>query len=112
MPWASLLPELFLAGAAVLFLIVDGKKSAASRDFWSVFTGLALGVGGFLVYRPIDGTVFGAYMIDPLARFFKFLILLGVLLVVFFVNDHGGFRQEAAGIPWGTFAALLLLATV
>lgn len=126
-----LAPEIFLSGLALVILLGEAFFPKKSKT-WIVtgLVGLSLaGIhhlaffataafpgasslevlplvvqGGWIQYN----TVFGMIAVDSLAVFFKLLIIVAVIMVIWLSMDY----QEFSTRPMGTYVSLLLLATV
>ena len=84
----TLLPELILAGGAMLLLLAGAFAGESSAR---VITGLGAGllvVAGAAVVTGHDATAFdGAFIVDAFARFVKVLILIGSALTLVMAQD-------------------------
>jgi NADH-quinone oxidoreductase subunit N len=109
--YAPLLPEIFLAAAAMLLLmygVFGGDKPTETAGWLAV---LFLIVTGALVVAQEPGTVQlfdGAVVIDPFARFMKVLILVGSAFAIILSFDY----LRDAGILKFEYAVLVMLSTL
>jgi NADH-quinone oxidoreductase subunit N len=113
--WLLLSPELFLTAAGLLLLSIAVFFDKPREDFLGFLAVLSLGVTAallaFVAAQPArrGGPILGGmFVLDNFALFFKFLILLAVVLSVL-----GSVRfVGAAPYPGGEYYALLLFSTV
>ncbi|HEY6221596.1 MAG TPA: NADH-quinone oxidoreductase subunit N [Candidatus Eisenbacteria bacterium] len=113
--WLLLSPELFLTAAGLLLLSIAVFFDKPREDFLGFLAVLSLGVTAallaFVAAQPARraGPILGGmFVLDNFALFFKFLILLAVVLSVL-----GSVRfVGAAPYPGGEYYALLLFSTV
>ena len=113
--WFLLSPELFLTAAGLLVLALSPFLGKSKDDFTGFLTILCLGVTGailaFVAAASVreKGPIFaGMFVVDNFAVFFKFLILLAVVLTVLASIRFVG----AAPYPAGEYYSLLLFTTV
>jgi NADH-quinone oxidoreductase subunit N len=106
------LPELFLAAAACLILLVDLFAGPARRWLTSMLTLLTLIGCGVLTYATFDGTpvlTFGnSFIDDPTADFLKLLLYVAVITVLIYSRGY----LEARNLDKGEFYLLILFATL
>lgn len=117
MTLSVLAPELVLSLAALILLVGD-TVAPGRRRLWLGLAAASVLAAGALVFggsHP-DGVALGMLAVDGLGRFFKAVLLCGVLLVLGLSSDYGGFRSRGAGtgraMGWGTYAGLILLSAV
>jgi NADH-quinone oxidoreductase subunit N len=112
---SSLLPEIILSVAALLAMVGEGA-ARPRRGLWISFSVAAvLAALVAVVVTPLrESPVLGMLAVDGSARFFKVVLLGGVLLVFGMSSAYDRFLkgEEGKSIPWGTFCALLLFSTV
>jgi NADH-quinone oxidoreductase subunit N len=107
-----ILPELLLTAVAVVLLLVDDGRRE-QKGLSMVLTGGALLVAGALAWASPDGSAFNMLSLDATGRFLKVLLAGAVLMVLAFSSSFSGFSgSKEKPFHWGTFAGLLLLATV
>ncbi|HYK42443.1 MAG TPA: NADH-quinone oxidoreductase subunit N [Thermoanaerobaculia bacterium] len=113
--WFLLSPELFLTAAGLLVLALSPFLGKGKDDFLGFITILCLGVTGailaFVSASDIRGKgpiLGGMFVVDNFALFFKFLILLSVVLTVLASIRFVG----AAPYPAGEYYSLLLFTMV
>jgi len=108
------LPEIFLATAGFVVLLLGIRLGRAGVRPLSLFGVGSLAVTGVLVWlvgRPVDGpsVILGDMLvIDQLAVFFKLLVLAAGMVTIFMA---AGFL-ERFGYGGGEFVSLILFATV
>ncbi|MCG3203558.1 MAG: NAD(P)H-quinone oxidoreductase subunit 2, chloroplastic [Elusimicrobia bacterium] len=126
-----LAPEIFLSVCALGILLGEAFFPNKSKQ-WFLFGLVALGLAGlhqgaFFFSHAIPGAsffgiqptllnegwvqyapVFGMVAVDSLALFFKFITVVGVVMVLWLSMDYPEFKER----PMGTYVSLLLLATV
>lgn len=113
--WLLLSPELFLTAAGLILLLLSVVVGKAKEEFLAFLSVIFLGITGALLAfvatsaarhgGPIMG---GMFVLDNFALFFKFLILLSLILTVLAsVRFVGNARY-----PGGEYYALLLFAGV
>ncbi|HEY2068718.1 MAG TPA: NADH-quinone oxidoreductase subunit NuoN [Rhizomicrobium sp.] len=106
----TLLPELVLAGGAMVLLLlgaIRGEKQVALVSWLAIV--LLAGVA-YLVMMPVSQATHafgGAFVVDPFARFAKVLILLGSGLALLMAQDF----LKIEGLAKFEFPVLVLLAT-
>jgi NADH-quinone oxidoreductase subunit N len=109
--YAPLLPEIFLAGAAMallMFGVFGGDKPTETAGWLGV---LFLIITGALIVTQDPGTVQlfdGAVVIDPFARFMKVLILVGSAFAIILSFDY----LRDANILKFEYAVLVMLSTL
>lgn len=110
--WSFFVPESILTGAALLLLLLDSNRSG--RRTLSLLVALgALVAAGVAVGRTGDGVAFGLFAMDGVARFLKVLLAGAVILTLALSARFKAFESDGGDpFPWGTYAALLLLASV
>jgi NADH-quinone oxidoreductase subunit N len=110
-PYAPLLPEIFIAGAALLLLmygVFGGDKPTETAGWLAI---LILIVTGALVVDQPAATVQlfdGLVIVDSFARFMKVLILIGSAFTIILSFDF----LRAANILKFEYAVLILLCTL
>jgi len=113
--WLLLAPELFLTAAGLVLLGLSVVVSKAHEEFLAFLAVLSLAITGALLAfvaassaRASAPIFSGMFVLDNFALFFKFLVLLSLLLTVLasvrFVGD--------ARYPGGEYYALLLFTGV
>lgn len=106
---AYLSPELLVLGTALAVLLGDLWVTAKRRLAWLAFAGLVWALWATVSCETEHQALFnGMMVVDPLAHFFRVLVLAGSGLVL-------GLTAQFPGIPderRGAFFALLLLATL
>jgi NADH-quinone oxidoreductase subunit N len=113
--WLLLSPELFLTAAGLLLLAISVFLGKAKEELFGFLSILFLGVTAALLAfvatneeRARGPILAGMFVVDNFALFFKFLILLSLVLTVLasvrFVGD--------APYPGGEYYALLIFAGV
>ncbi|MHC5021206.1 MAG: NADH-quinone oxidoreductase subunit N [Planctomycetota bacterium] len=117
----SIMPELLLAAAAMLIVILDlFTPKAKSRSVTNVFAFVALlVVGGVACMAPQDGaalfpgyvdgavTPTGMLTVDSLSWYFKMIFVGGTLVTVLYTALHTDFAGQRMGEYW-----LLMLTSV
>jgi NADH-quinone oxidoreductase subunit N len=106
-------PEIALTAGLLLVVLVDstGIRARNAINWWlTVFTfGAALALCVPLA-REAPGPLFGGMLVlDPMAVFFKVLLVLASVLIVGAFRFHGS--RELAGLGQGEFYALLIAVT-
>jgi NADH-quinone oxidoreductase subunit N len=96
------LPEIWLAIAACLILLIDVYMGAGRRHFTATLTMLALTVGVLLTTRygmsPQRVLLFhGLYVVDPLAGFLKLLAFVAMATATFYSRDYLEQRDMRGG---------------
>ncbi|HRY30555.1 MAG TPA: NADH-quinone oxidoreductase subunit N [Elusimicrobiota bacterium] len=116
---SALSPELFLTIAALGLLLADAVWPGRRKTSVAVAIGAVLAAAVLLFKCGGDGVVLGMMAADGMGRFFKLILLGGMALVLWMSLDYRAFRSSSADreetvseTAWGTYAALLLLATV
>jgi NADH-quinone oxidoreductase subunit N len=104
----TLLPELILAGGAMVLLLIGAVRGNASTPLLSILAALLIAVSAYFSFVGHDATAFhGAFVVDGFVRFVKAAILWSsaacVLLAQRFFADEDQARFE---LP-----VLMLLAT-
>ena len=107
------LPELVLTGALMLVVLVD-----ASRARWRDGVNRLLTVGSMLAALLLCGRLYGwsgeifsgMLVLDPMAVFFKLLLVASSLLVVLIFTFRNS--RELSGLGQGEFYALMLAVTL
>jgi NADH-quinone oxidoreductase subunit N len=113
--WLLLSPELFLTAAGLLLLAISAFVGKAKEELFGFLSILFLGVTAALLAfvatnedRARGPILAGMFVVDNFALFFKFLILLSLVLTVLasvrFVGE--------APYPGGEYYALLIFAGV
>ncbi len=108
-----LCPEIFLAVMALAILLGDAFTNNLKKVWLYLSVGSLLGVGFSYIKlffnQPLaDPNVLNMIVVDPLATFFKITIVAGVLIIFWLSADYPEFKS----LSFGTYSALLLLATV
>ena len=113
--WFLLSPELFLTAAGLIVLALSPFLGKGKDEFVAFVTILFLGVTGAILafvaasaVRKKGPILAGMFVADNFALFFKFLILLAVVLTVLASVRYVG----AAPYPGGEYYSLLLFTTV
>ncbi len=109
--WTTVLPQLIVAGAALLVLLLAPFLPRAKGDFLGVLAiaGLLLALAGTRPgAAPSVGAFDGAISADGLACFLQMVVLLGSVIAVLLSLS----RLESEGIQFGEYYALILLSTV
>jgi NADH-quinone oxidoreductase subunit N len=113
--WLLLSPELFLTAAGLLLLCLAVYFGKAHEEFLGFLAVLSVGVTAallaFVAAQPARrrGPILaGMFVLDNFALFFKFLILLSILLTILASVRFVG----AAPYPGGEYYALLLFTGV
>jgi NADH-quinone oxidoreductase subunit N len=106
------LPELFLAGAACLILLIDLFAGPSRRWLTGALALLSL-VGCFvLTYATLDAapvlTFSNSFIDDPTADFLKLLLYVSVITVLIYSRRY----LQARGLDRGEFYLLILFATL
>ena len=113
--WFLLSPELFLTAAGLLLLALSVVVGKAKEEFLAFLAVLSLAITGALLAfvgasaaRTPTPIVGGMFVLDNFALFFKFLILVSLILTVL-----GSVRYVGdARYPGGEYYALLLFTGV
>ncbi len=108
---APAVPEIFLACAAMVLLMIGAFRGNGASRLVSWLTVIALGIGFVLMARGPQGaasTFDAMFVTDQFAVFMKSLVLIGAALAV--ILSHGFNRQE--GFERFEYPILVLLATV
>lgn len=107
-----LVPELLLTVAAVVLLLADNGRRE-QKGFSLGVAGAALAGAAALAWASCDGSAFHMLTLDATGRLLKVLLAVAVGMVLAFSSGFSGFKGNSGKIfAWGTFTALLLLATV
>jgi len=113
--WVLLSPEFFLTAAGLLLLVLATSLGKAREEFLGYLTVLALALTVVLLAvvavnpaRRAGPILAGMFVVDNFALFFKFLILLAIVLTVLASIRFVGL----APYPGGEYYALLLFAGV
>ncbi len=113
--WFLLSPELFLTAAGLLLLALATSFGKAKEEFLGFLTVLCVAVTvvllAFVAAQPVRhrGPILaGMFVVDNFALFFKFLILLTIVLTILASIRFVG----AAPYPGGEYYSLLLFAGV
>ena len=107
-----LAPELLLTGVAILVLLLD---LFVWRGRSRILAGVSVAglLGAMLLLVPLmnvrGSTLYGSMIVDPLAIFFKFFILLTTVLIVVLSTDY---MEKMSKVAVGEFYTLILFATV
>jgi NADH-quinone oxidoreductase subunit N len=106
-----ILPELFIAGVAMMLLIYGafvGESSVRAVSWASIITLIVAGM--FLSFGPEERTtIFGQqFVVDQFARFMKWLVLLGSSLAIVMSLRY----NVRAGMARFEFPILILFATL
>lgn len=105
-------PELWLAAAAVVLLLADDGRRER-KGFSLAVAGIGLAGAALLALMSPEGTAFKMLTLDATGRLLKVLLAGGVLMVLAMSSGFSGFAgSKEKPFHWGTFAGLLLLATV
>jgi NADH-quinone oxidoreductase subunit N len=104
----TLLPELILAGGAMVLLLIGAVRGNQSTGFLSILAAILIGVSAYVSFVGPDATAFhGAFVVDGFVRFIKAAILWSsaacVLMAQRFFADE---KQQRFELP-----VLMLLAT-
>ena len=104
-------PELILTAAILVVTLVDASGVSSRNSLNRGLTVAALGFGLFSVSAGGPGPIFAGMLADdPLAAFFKVILLLASLLVaLLFTFDNS---RELRGLGQGEFYVLLLAVTL
>lgn len=113
--WFLLSPELFLTAAGLLLLVLSVFVDKAHEEFLGFLSIVLVGVTAvllaFVAASPVRGKgsiLAGMFVVDNFALFFKFTILLSILLTVLASIRFVG----SAPYPGGEYYSLLLFAGV
>ena len=113
MTYAPAFPELLLAVAALLFLMLgafndDNEKTGAFVGWLAIAAMIA--AGALIVLQPADTkSLFnGAFVVDQFARFMKLLILGGSAVAILLSFDY----LRAKGLMKFEYPILILLSTI
>jgi NADH-quinone oxidoreductase subunit N len=109
----SFLPELALSGALLLVVLVDASGVRGRNPVNRLLTVAALAAALVLAVRlkDVQGALFsGMVVLDPMAVFFKVLLVGASLLVALMFTFRNS--RELSGLGQGEFYALLLAVTV
>ncbi len=113
--WLLLSPELFLTAAGLLLLALASFFSKAKEEFLGFLSVLAVAVTAILLVfvaaqpaREKGPILAGTFVLDNFALFFKFLILLSIILTILASIRFVG----AAPYPGGEYYSLLLFTGV
>jgi len=113
--WLLLSPELFLTAAGLLLLSIAVFVSKAKEELLGFLSVIFLGITAALLAfvatstaRAAGPILGGMFVVDNFALFFKFLVLLSLVLTVLASVRFVG----AAPYPGGEYYALLLFAGV
>jgi NADH-quinone oxidoreductase subunit N len=106
------LPELFVATAACLILLIDLFAGPARRWLTAILTLLALVGSAILTYATFDGTPVltfaNSFIDDPMADFLKLVLDISVIGVLIYSRGY----LEARNLDKGEFYLLVLFATL
>ena len=113
--WLLLSPELFLTAAALVLLVLATSFGKAREEFLGylsvLFVAVTVALLAFVAVQPArqKGPILaGMFVVDNFALFFKFLILLTIVLTILASIRFVG----ATPYPGGEYYALLLFAGV
>ncbi len=107
--WTLAAPEIFLAAAAMVILMIGAFRGARSTDLVSWLCVVSLGVAIFLVLRLEHGKAFNdLFQVDAFTKAMKVLSLLAAGIAI--VMSRGFFLR--AGVWRFEFPVLVLLATL
>jgi NADH-quinone oxidoreductase subunit N len=108
------LPELALTAGILVVVLADAFLAGRVRDAvtrWLTAATLAVGIVLALQQRGFTGPLYGGMVVlDPMAVFFKVLLMGASLLVLLTFRLHAA--REMAGLALGEFHALLLCLTL
>jgi NADH-quinone oxidoreductase subunit N len=107
---ATLLPELILAGGAMLLLLFGALRGEKGVALVSMLAVIVLAASAWFVISPANAQTHafgGAFVVDDFGRFAKLLILLGSALALELAEDF----LESQGLAKFEFPVLVLLAT-
>ncbi len=106
------LPELFLAAAACLILLIDLFAGPARRWLTAMLTLVTLVGCAVLTFATFDGTPVltfsNSFIDDPTADFLKMLLYVSVITVLIYSRGY----LEARNLDRGEFYLLILFATL
>jgi NADH-quinone oxidoreductase subunit N len=106
------LPELFLAAAACLILLIDLFAGPARRWLTAMLTMVTLVACAVLTFATFDGTPVltfsNSFIDDPTADFLKLLLYVSVITVLIYSRGY----LEARNLDRGEFYLLILFATL
>jgi NADH-quinone oxidoreductase subunit N len=108
---AVLLPELIVAGSALLLLLIGAVRGEKNAGFIAALAIVALLATAWFVSAPITPEIHafgGAFVIDGFARFAKLLILLGSVVTLLLAQDS----LKAQGLAKFEFPVLVLTSTL
>lgn len=107
--WNLLLPEIFISSLALILLCI-GLILPRLRNELSLYLALAtLVITLGLLFVTDNGALFmDMYVVDPLARFFKIIVLGAAILVVLLSRDY----LKKGRLMEGEFYALILFSTL
>lgn len=106
-----ILPELILAGGAMLLLLIGAFRGDGATRQVSWLAVIVLTVAAFFVLRPLApaGPAFnGTFVVDPFASFVKILVLIGSAAGI--IMSQGFIHAEKIARP--EYPVLILLGTV
>jgi NADH-quinone oxidoreductase subunit N len=107
-------PEIALTSALLLVVLVDASgarvRDALNRVLTTAAFALALGLCLPLYDRPSDTLFGGMLVLDPMAVFFKIILIAASLVVVLTFTFRNS--RELHGLGQGEFYALLLAVTL
>src|ERR1700679_3535609 len=107
---ATLLPELILAGGAMVLLLFGALRGEKGVALVSMVAVIVLAAAAWFVISPVNAQAHafgGAFVVDDFGRFAKLLILLGSALALELAEDF----LESQGLAKFEFPVLVLLAT-
>lgn len=110
---ALIAPEVFLAALALFVLVGDAffpskSKTWVTTGIVGLFLAGAAQVKCLVAACTPPTVVFGMISVDPMAAFFKIMIAISVILVLWLSYDYPEFEAE----HMGTYVSLLLLSSV
>ena len=109
--WSLMLPEMVLAGLAVVILLIDVFTGVrGSKPYLGIFSVVALATSFILLYADDRvGNIGSVFMLDTFAILFKTIILLGTALVII-ISMH--YLRKHPQVYQGEFYYLMLFASV
>lgn len=106
------LPELFLAAAACLVLLIDLFAGPSRRWLTAILTMLTLLASAVLTYATVDSspvlTFSNTFIDDPVGDLLKLLLYLSVIVVVIYSRGY----LRARRLDSGEYYVLILFATL
>lgn len=107
--WSLMLPEIVLAGLAVIILLIDVFTGIrGSKPYLGIFSLIALAASLILLHMDDSiGNIDSAFMLDPFSILFKTIILIGTALVIL-LSMH--YLRQHPQVYQGEFYYLMLFA--